>query len=211
MVHGHDLELTMNVFDENELGLVGSLEANDGDDVMPLDIGASISVGYEIKTHKVKLFTPNQAISIMHSQTWVAEKKSLGKLEISMMTKMMITMIMKLGGWNTIIVSGKATISAETTDITAHTITIAIMGLMIGGSTVNTQMIDTIAQMILVKLRLGICSSNTHFEDGTSPTQNEDNHSHDDEYDGEVHDDVESHTGSFSTATTFEFELTDSC
>ena len=48
LVHGHDLELTLNADVTNELGLVGHLESDDGDNVLPLDIGIAMSIGYEI-------------------------------------------------------------------------------------------------------------------------------------------------------------------
>lgn len=48
LVHGHDLELTLSADVTNELGLVGHLESEDGDNVLPLDIGVAMSIGYEI-------------------------------------------------------------------------------------------------------------------------------------------------------------------
>ena len=48
MVYAHDLDMTVLADISVDLGLVGSLEADDGDHVLPLDIGMSLGVGYEI-------------------------------------------------------------------------------------------------------------------------------------------------------------------
>ncbi len=211
MVHGHDLELTMNVFDENELGLVGSLEANDGDDVMPLDIGASISVGYEIKTSQSEVvYTEPSNIHNALANLGGGEEITweVGDIDDDedddYYDNEAWWMEYNYCEWEGDDFNGDNRYYCTYNDDGSNGFDDWWFYCEYKAYDEIYYCTDDFGQNSDWEFAL----SNTHFEDGTSPAQDEDNHSHDDEYDGELHDDVESHTGSFSTATTFEFELT---
>lgn len=70
LVYGHDMDMTLSADITNQLGLVGHLESDDGDNVLPLDVGISMSIGYEIISSESEVVyaepsTIHQALSEM--------------------------------------------------------------------------------------------------------------------------------------------------
>ena len=74
LLYGHDLEMSMEADQTYGFGLQGSLEADDGDKVMPLNIQMGMSVDYSVSNAESSVYTQSHPISISNSLLLQAEK-----------------------------------------------------------------------------------------------------------------------------------------